>query len=109
MYKSKNISIKVKGPCEVTAADIVTDGTIEVVNNGKTVDFATVIIKGDADGNGTIDVLDMEVVQKAILGIGEDLSGVYKEAARLSATTGELSVLDMEIIQKDILGMSKIN
>lgn len=28
----KNISIKVKGPCEVTAADIVTDGTIEVVN-----------------------------------------------------------------------------
>lgn len=51
----------------------------------------------------------MEVVQKAILGIGEDLSGVYKEAARLSATTGELSVLDMEIIQKDILGMSNIN
>lgn len=28
----KSISIKVKGPCEVTAGDIVTDSTIEVVN-----------------------------------------------------------------------------
>ena len=28
----KTLSIKVKGPCEVTAADIVTDGTMEVVN-----------------------------------------------------------------------------
>ena len=93
-----------------TVADNVVVGTgytIEVVNNGKTVDTATVIIKGDADGNGTIDVLDMEVVQKTILGIGEGLSGVYKEAAML--TSGELSVLDMETIQKDILGISKIN
>lgn len=28
----KTLSIKVKGPCEVTAADIITDNTIEVVN-----------------------------------------------------------------------------
>ena len=105
-----NIVIKnSEGNTVADNAVVGTGYTIEVVNNGKTVDSATVIIKGDADGNGTIDVLDMEVVQKAILGIGEDLSGVYKEAARLSATTGELSVLDMEIIQKDILGMSKIN
>lgn len=105
-----NIVIKnSEGNTVADNAVVGTGYTIEVVNNGKTVDSATVIIKGDADGNGTIDVLDMEVVQKAILGIGEDLSGVYKEAARLSATTGELSVLDMEIIQKDILGMSNIN
>ena len=28
----KNLKISKKGPCEVTAADIITDGTIEVVN-----------------------------------------------------------------------------
>ena len=33
------------------------------------IDSATLIIKGDTDGNGLIDVLDMEAVQKDILGI----------------------------------------
>ncbi len=68
----------------------------------------TICIKGDIDGNGSIDVLDMEAIQKSILGIGDKLSGVYKEAASLTGST-DISVLDMEAIQKDILGIQKIN
>lgn len=68
----------------------------------------SICIKGDVDGTGTIDVLDMEAIQKSILGIGDKLSGAYKEVASL--TGGEdITVLDMEAIQKDILGIQKIN
>ena len=81
---------------------------IQVIKDGKVVDTATVVVKGDTDGSGTIDVLDMEAVQKSILGIGEGLTGAYNEAAKLTGND-TLSVLDMEVIQKDILGLEKIN
>ena len=67
-----------------------------------------IVIKGDVDGNGSIDVLDMEAIQKSILGIGDKLSGAYKEAASLT-DGADITVLDMEAIQKDILGIQKIN
>ena len=68
----------------------------------------SICVKGDVDGNGSIDVLDMEAIQKSILGIGDKLSGVYKEAASLT-DSDDITVLDMEAIQKDILGIQKIN
>ena len=82
--------------------------TIQSIKNGKVVDTAKVVVKGDIDGTGTIDVLDMEAIQKSILGIGDKLSGAYKEAASLSGGV-DITVLDMEVIQKDILGIEKIN
>ena len=83
---------------------------IQMINNNQVVDTVTVMIKGDTDGTGTIDVLDMETIQKSILGIGDSLTGVYKEAALLNGDdTNEVTVLDMEAIQKDILGIEKIN
>ena len=71
-------------------------------------DKAVVVIKGDTDGNGLIDVLDMELIQKSILGLDE-LTGVYENAALLSEGNNDISVLDIEAVQKDILGLSKIN
>ena len=82
--------------------------TIQSIQNGKVVDTAKIVVKGDIDGTGTIDVLDMEAIQKSILGIGDKLSGAYKEAASLSGGV-DITVLDMEVIQKDILGIEKIN
>lgn len=94
---------------ELPAAKPVGTGCkIQVIRDGKVVDTATVVVKGDTDGSGTIDVLDMEAVQKSILGIGEGLAGAYGEAAKLSGSD-KISVLDMESIQKDILGLQKIN
>ena len=49
----------------------------------------------------------MEAIQKSILGIGDKLSGAYKEAASLSGGV-DITVLDMEVIQKDILGIEII-
>ncbi len=82
---------------------------INLIYNGNISDSALIVIKGDIDGNGTIDVLDMETIQKSILGIGEKLSGAYKEAALLSDNAAGITVLDMEAIQKNILGIEKIN
>ena len=87
-----------------------TDCRINLIYDDNISDSVLIVIKGDVDGTGTIDVLDMETIQKSILGIGDSLSGVYKEAALLSGdSTDEVTVLDMEAIQKDILGIEKIN
>lgn len=80
---------------------------LNYIRADKVLGTSTIVIKGDVDGNGSIDVLDMEVIQKSILGIGDKLAGAYKEAALI--TEGDaISVLDMEAIQKDILGIQKI-
>lgn len=78
------------------------------LKEGGVADIVAIVIKGDTDGNGSIDVLDMEAIQKSILGIGDKLSGAYKEAASLT-DGADITVLDMEAIQKDILGIQKIN
>jgi GH25 family lysozyme M1 (1,4-beta-N-acetylmuramidase) len=71
-----------------------------------TKDTYTFYIKGDVNGTGTVDVSDMEQIQKYILGLGT-LDGVYYKAALVSGNTG-LSVTDMEKIQKSILGLEAL-
>lgn len=66
-----------------------------------------VYVAGDANGDGSVSVLDMEAIQKDILGISK-LEGAYKMAAKLTERSDEISVLDMEVIQKHILGIEKI-
>ena len=106
---STNITVKSADGTELAADTAVGTGcVVELIQDKRIVDTATVVVKGDTDGKGSIDVLDMEAIQKSILGIGDKLSGAYKEAASL--TDGyDITVLDMEAIQKDILGIQKIN
>ena len=105
-------NITVKGADGKQLADDAVVGTgciVELTQDNKVVDTVTVVVKGDTDGNGVIDVLDMEAIQKSILGIGDEFEGVYKEAAKLTEGSDEITVLDMEAIQKDILGIANIN
>jgi len=85
-----------------------TGSKVQLFMGDEITDSAVVVIKGDVDGTGTIDVLDMEAIQKSILGIGDKMSGAYKEAASLTGGD-DITVLDMEAVQKDILGIQKIN
>jgi hypothetical protein len=74
---------------------------------GQVVSQYEIVIPGDTSGDGELNVLDMEKMQKDILGI-EKLTGSNKEAAKLSTSSiseNKLSVLDMEIVQKHILGI----
>lgn len=81
---------------------------LQYKEDNKILNTSSIVVKGDIDGTGTIDVLDMEAIQKSILGIGGGLSGAYCEAAKLTGSD-VITVLDMEVIQKDILGIEKIN
>ncbi len=75
----KNISIKVKGPCEVTAADIVTDGTIEVVNKDLHIAYV--------DENSELDI-----EMTAVKGRG------YEAGDRATHPTGSLNILPIDSI-----------
>ena len=57
---------------------------LNYIRTDKVLGTSVIVVKGDVDGNGLIDVLDMEVIQKSILGIGDKLVGAYKEAALLT-------------------------
>ena len=104
-----NVSVLDKNNIEKDKKQIlVTGDVIKLKDNDNADNTALIAIKGDVDGTGTIDVLDMEAIQKSILGIGDKLSGVYKEAASLTGGD-DITVLDMEAVQKDILGIQKIN
>ncbi len=69
--------------------------------------LSDVYVAGDVNGDGSVSVLDMEAIQKDILGIST-LEGAYKMAAKLTKQSDEISVLDMEAIQKHILGIEQI-
>lgn len=75
----KNISIKVKGPCEVTAADIVTDGTIEVVNKDLHIAYV--------DENSELDI-----EMTAVKGRG------YEAGDRATHPTESLNILPIDAI-----------
>ena len=75
----KTLSINVKGPCEVTAADIVTDSTIEVVNKDLHIAYV--------DENSEL-VIDMT----AIKGRG------YEEGNRANTPTESLDILPIDAI-----------
>lgn len=75
----KEISIKVKGPCEVTAGDIITDSTIEVVNK----DLHLAYVDEDAELN---------IEMTAIKGRG------YIAGDRSKEPTGSVNILPIDSI-----------
>lgn len=66
----------------------------------------TLIIYGDNNGDGSIDIIDLLKVQKDILGVTKLTDG-YKEASDVNKD-GTVDIVDLLKIQKHILGVSKI-
>lgn len=67
-----------------------------------------IVIYGDANGDGDINVLDMIKVNRHILGLSK-LSGSYLEAADANRDNGAVNVLDMIYINRHALGLTTIN
>lgn len=97
--------------CKDGTVRAVSDGDVRITAGGHTmklrVEKQTGINYGDVNQDGSIDVLDMEDIQKDLLGI-RSLTGQARKAAGLDSSDGTLSVLDMEIIQKHLLGIGWI-
>ena len=66
-----------------------------------------IVIYGDANGDGDINVLDMIKVNRHILGLSK-LSGCYLTAADANRDNAGVNVLDMIFINRHALGLTTI-
>ena len=84
-----------------------TGNKVEVYVDNKKKTFYEVVIYGDVNGDGEINVLDMIKVNRHILGL-DKLSGTYLVAADANRKGDGLNVLDMIYINRHALGLSTI-
>lgn len=129
-----NITSNITGVAPGTSVDSfkknikVNDATVEVVNSdgtrrtgsvgtgsilqikkdNKVVDQYPVVIYGDNNGDGVINIVDLANIQKHILNVSK-LQGVYLEAANTKKKGNELTILDLANVQKHILKVSLIS
>jgi len=85
---------------------LATDDKIRITSGGTSTTL-TIVITGDASGDGIIDVQDLLVIQKHILGTAK-ISGAKLKAGD-SSRDNIVNVQDLLVVQKDILGKAKIN
>lgn len=80
-------------------------------DSGKQVKSLEIVLYGDVNGDGDINVLDMIRVNRHILGLGK-LTGCYLAAADANRDSGEdgggVNVLDMIYINRHALGLTTI-
>ena len=76
-------------------------------SSGKEVSRYEIIIYGDANGDGDIDLFDFALIKRALLGISEP-SGIYWKAADCNKD-GELDLFDFAVVKRYILGIGNIS
>ncbi len=88
--------------------DIVGTGTkIRIKENNHILREYTIIIYGDANGDGKINSVDLLVIQRHILEI-EHLKEIYKKASNVSKRVAKPTSVDLLIIQRHILKLHVI-
>lgn len=84
-------------------ASVSTGYKIRLLDGNTVLGELTIIVKGDVDGNGRVNALDISAIQKHILDI-ESLSGIPEKAADLD-NDGRVNSLDISAVQKILLGI----
>lgn len=95
------ITVSGKASGNLSTGDVIT-----IVNGNDTFTY-NVVIKGDPNGDGNINVQDLLRIQKYILGYAE-LTGSYQKAGDTNQD-GIVNVVDLLRVQKHILGYVTIN
>lgn len=101
-----SVVVKTSGGVEKTTGLLGT-GDVITINNGTASNDYSLVLYGDASGDGEISILDLIKVQKHILGY-EVLNAGYNSASDINFD-GEINVIDLIMVQKHILGFSQIN
>lgn len=86
----------------LSAQDYVTTGCTLLIGDQR----FTIVIYGDVNGDGFVDVLDLVSMQNALLGKSR-LMGCYAQAADIDQN-GEMDILDLIQVQNHILGRKTI-
>ncbi|MCI9063940.1 MAG: SH3 domain-containing protein, partial [Clostridia bacterium] len=84
-----------------------TGSKIRLKEDGKILREYTIILYGDANGDGKINSIDLLVLQRHILEI-ELLQNIYKEAANIRKTANKPTSIDLLLIQRHILELQII-
>lgn len=87
---------------------VVTADVVQLYDgSGKKISSYTIVIYGDVNGDGEINVLDMIKVNRHVLGLTK-LSGAYLEAGDANRAGDGVNVLDMIYINRHSLGLATI-
>lgn len=88
---------------------------VQMVNSkDEVIDQFTVLVYGDVNGDGTINIIDLAMMRRDIVTNGELLDGAAHEAANLSkriqtdADDQVINVIDLAIMRKYIVGALEI-
>ena len=76
-------------------------------SSGEEISRYEIVIYGDVNGDGEIDLFDFAQIKRSILGIA-DPSGIYWKAADCNRD-GELDLFDFAKVKRYILGIGSIN
>ncbi|MBP3339725.1 MAG: SH3 domain-containing protein [Lachnospiraceae bacterium] len=107
--KNGTVGLVDKNGAAKTTGNVATGDKIIIKDNDGTLfKEYTVVIFGDVNGDGTIDLKDSYIVRKYILGQRE-LSGVYLTAGDVNRKLDGVDLKDSYIIRKFILGERSIN
>ena len=74
--------------------------------DGSVYDEYSIVIYGDVNGDGVIDLYDFVAIKRAVLGIGQP-QGSYKEAADINRD-GVIDLYDFVAIKRHILNIGYI-
>ena len=104
-FPTATVSMKDKDGNNKTTGLIATNDKLSITSNKQTKEYS-VVIYGDTDGNGKIDIIDLLKVQKNIKKASM-LSGNYVTAADTNKD-GTIDISDLLKVQKQIKGVSTI-
>jgi len=83
---------------------VATGNVLELYDkNNRKLSSYTIVVYGDTNGDGAVDVLDMIKTNRHILGLGT-MSGCYEEAGNANRQNDGVNVLDLIYINRHILG-----
>ena len=87
--------------------DVIGTGYTVEIRNGENVENYTVIIRGDVNGDGKIDLSDLAEVKKDIMNTVK-LEGIYRKAG-LADNEEEINILSYMMIKRHLLGIAEID
>lgn len=67
----------------------------------------TIVKKGDVDGDGAIDIIDMALMKRHLIGT-QSLSGFYKQAGQISSSSSDIDIVDLALMKRHLIGSQNI-